>query len=269
MRIRGFTIIVLALAAPLFSAPLLLAQETPRLGVQQPSSIQQQIDELKAGQERMFRELAEIKRLLQEKTIETNPAARPAVSNVISVNVHGELFRGSGKARVGIIEYSDFDCSFCGRYVREIYPQIDRDYIQPGRIKYFFRDLPAPGETNAMLKARAARCAGEQGKFWELHDRLFATQSEPSGADMPSHAKALGLDVENFNACLISSRYADNIRLSIAGAKRIGIFGTPAFLIGTVSEDGNFMKVSKLLVGGESLDPIKKALDELLADSKK
>jgi protein-disulfide isomerase len=259
----------MALAGWVFWTSAARAQEDGKAPIRPSSSIQQQIDELKAGQERLFRELVEIKRLLQEKAGATNATARLAASNVVSLNVHGEPFRGSDRARVAILEYSDFDCSFCARYAREVYPQIERHYVQSGRIKYFFRDLPAPGETNALHKARAARCAGEQGKFWELHDRLFATQSEPSGQDMTLLAKAVGLNTEKFNACLASGRYSENIRMSIAAAKRMGIYGTPAFLIGTVSEDGNFMRVMKILVGGESFDPIKASLDELLAEPRK
>ncbi len=269
MNLHAFGLGMMALAGWVVGNSALHAQENAKAPISQPSSIQQQIQELKAGQERLWRELVEIKQLLQDKASVTNGPVRPATSNVVSLNVHGEPFRGNGGARVAIVEYSDFDCSFCARYAREIYPQIDRDYIQSGRIKYFFRDLPAPGETNGLHKARAARCAGEQGKFWELHDRLFEMQSEPSGQDMDSHAKALGLNTEKFKACLASTRYWENIRLSIAAAKKIGIYGTPAFLIGTVSEDGNFMRVTKILVGGESLDPIKASLDELLAMPKR
>jgi protein-disulfide isomerase len=241
------------------------AQEhvTPAVSQSDPS-IQRQIEALKDGQERILKELAEIRRLLQEKssnTAWTNASNAP----VISVNVHGEPFRGAIGARVAILEYSDFECSFCARYAREVFPLLDRNYIQNRKIKYFFRDLPAPGETNAVLKARAARCAGEQGRFWELHDRLFAMQDQPGSYDLTAQAQALGLDTNKFSACLASDRYSDSIRMSIAAARRAGVYGTPAFLIGTLSEDGNFMRVSKVLVGGESLDPIKSALDELLA----
>ena len=239
--------------------------ETPKTSV----SVQDQINALKQGQEQILKELGEIKKLLQERPGRVDYAAKPTTPNVISLNVHGEPFRGDRRARVAILEYSDFDCSYCAKYALEIFPKIDKDYIQSGKIKYFFRDLPAPGETNALLKARAARCAGEQGKFWEMHDRLFATQTEHAGPNLTSHAQALALDTEKFDACLASGRYSDNIRMSVAGARRAGLYGTPAFLIGTVSEDGDFVLATKVLVGGESFETLRSGLDEILAASSK
>jgi protein-disulfide isomerase len=213
-------------------------------------------------------ELEEIKNILRERTARTNAAGQPAVPAVDSVNVRGEPFRGTNAARVAIIEYSDFDCSYCGRYARDIFPHVDGDYIKPGKLRYFFRDLPEPKETNSWFKARAARCAGDQGKFWQLHELLFNTQSA-SEKDVVSLAQTLGLNMENFNACLYTEKYLVNIERSVAGAKRMGIFGTPAFLIGVISDDGDFVKVKRVLIGAESYDSIKSVLDELLASSAK
>ena len=244
----------------------LFAQENPQAGAPKASaSIQQQIDELKVGQERLLKELEEIKKLLQEKQPLAVMPGKPTAPSPISLNVHGEPFRGDGRAKVGMMEYSDFECSFCGKYAREIYPKIDKDYIQTGKVKYFFRDLPAPEHANALLAARAARCAGEQGKFWEMHDLLFVAQSALAEPDLASHAQALGLEAGKFGECLSSGRYSNNIRMSIAGARRIGIYGTPAFLVGTVTEDGDFLRTTNVLLGGESLEMLKSSLDELLA----
>ena len=266
MNNRVLLIALGALFSEFVCASSLSAQENKKPEAQPGApSIQQQIDELKEGQQRVLNELAEIKKLLREKPGRVDDAAKPAIPGPISLNVHGELYRGDSRARVAIMEYSDFDCSFCAKYAREIYPRVDEDYIKPGKIKYFFRDLPEPAQTNAFLKARAARCAGEQEKFWEMHDRLFATQSDPAGQNMELQAQALGLNVEKFSACLTSARYAENIRLSMAGARRAGIYGTPAFLIGTVSDDGDFVLATKLVVGGESFETIKSGLEEILA----
>jgi len=236
------------------------APEPPR------GSVQQQLDELKAGQQQLRKELEDIKHFLQERSMRTNTVNKPAVPAVDSVNVRGEPFRGTHAAGVAIIEYSDFDCSFCGRYAREIYPRVDRDYVKPGKLRYFFRDLPESKETNSWFRARAARCAGDQGKFWELHDLLFNAQSG-SQQDVISLAQALGLNTEVFNECLSGGKYLVNIENSVAGAKRMGIYGTPAFLIGAMSEDGDFVKVKRVLVGAESYESIKTILDELLASA--
>jgi protein-disulfide isomerase len=232
-------------------------------------SIQQQIDTLREGQQRILRELEEIKKLLEERPVRNEVAARPAMPEVITLNVTGEPFRGESKAKVVILEYSDFECSYCGKYVRDTFPRIDAEYIKTGRIKYLFRDLPAPEHKNALAAAQAARCAGEQGKFWEMHDLLFASQVALAPADIQAFAQILGLDLDRFNECLASNKYAEAIRRSAAGAERSGVYGTPAFLIGTMSDDGNIIRATKVLVGGESFEVMKAALDEVLESSPK
>jgi protein-disulfide isomerase len=232
-------------------------------------SIQQQINELKQTQQRILDELAEIKQLLQEKNPRAEFSARPAAPNLVSLNVHGEKFRGDAGAKVAIVEYSDFECSYCATFAREVYQRIDTDYIKPGKVKFFFRDLPAPEHPGALQKAVAARCAGEQGKFWEMHELLFAYQNDPPAKDMSGYAQILGLDLAKFNECLASPKYVDVIRRSAAGAGRVGVAGTPAFLVGTITPDGDFFRSTKLLVGAEDYETFKTALDELLTSAPK
>ncbi len=228
-------------------------------------SLQQQIDELKAGQQRLLRELDDLKRLVQEKPARADYPPRPQLPSVLTLNVQGEPFRGQSRARVAIVEYSDFDCSFCGKYAREVFPLVDRDYLQPGKVKYFFGDLPEGHNTNAFFKARVARCAAEQGRFWEMHDHLFAAQAGVTGKDLLENAKALGLDTEKFGVCLSSERYADEISRSMAAARRAGIYGTPAFMIGSVSENGELVRATKFVVGAATYEPLKVAIEEVLA----
>ena len=189
---------------------------------------------------------------------------KPPAAKLFTLNVHGEPFRGDAKARVAIVEYSDFDCSFCGKYVKEIYPSIDLNYIKTGKLKYFFRDFPGPKETISMQKAQAARCAGEQGKFWEMHDLLFKLSGNPTGDEWLAHAGSLRLNTNQFQVCVASGKYVENIQRSVASAERMGIHGTPAFLLGTLSEEGDFVRATRTLIGAESFESIKAALDELL-----
>lgn len=256
-----------ALIACLLARIDCFAAEQPSVQASPPAqdSIQKQLDELKAGQQRLFMEMEAIKKILEERTPRTNFANQGAAPNVTSANVAGEPFRGTNSAKVAIIEYSDFDCSFCGRYARNVFPRIDDEYIKPGKARYYFRDLPEPNETNAWFKARVARCAGDEGKFWEMHDLLFATQSA-TPRDVLALASTLGLDAPKLNQCLSTEKYLVNIQRSAAGAKRMGLYGTPAFLIGAVSDDGDFVRVKKVLVGAERYEDIKKVLDELLAN---
>lgn len=227
-----------------------------------PPPVQQQLDELKAGQQRLFRELDEIKALLQERSVRTNFTG----PSVTSANVHGEPFLGTNTAKVAIIEYSDFDCSFCGRYARDVFPRLDEEYIGTGKVRYFFRDLPEPDETNAWFKARAARCAGDQGKFWQMHELLFSAQAA-KGPEVVSLGSTLGLDLDAFNACLATKKYLENIRRSEAGARRMGLYGTPSFLVGLLTDDGDFVRVKQVLVGAQTYDKFKSLLDGLVEEA--
>lgn len=226
-------------------------------------SLQQQVDALREGQRQILEELGAIKTLLKDRAAEGKPAL-PEAGARLSVNVGGEPFKGVAEARVAILEYSDFDCPFCARYSNQIFPRIDADYVRTGKVKYFFRDLPLPVHPHAQFKAQVARCAGEQGKFWEAHDRLFADQRPLDEASLALLVKGLGLDAAAFNASLASGKYAENIRLSVASAERMQIKGAPAFLFGTLSADGRVISVTKVMLGAESYDAFKAILDELL-----
>ena len=243
----------------------LRAQPQPEPQKKRPgTSLQAQIDSLREGQEKLQKELEELRALLEERPVRRDApvAARP--QEAITLNVFGEPFKGSAGARVAILEYSDFDCSYCAKYATEIYPLIDHAYIQSGQVKYFFRDLPGPEHPNALFKARVARCAGEQDQFWGAHDRLFKNQSPFDGPGLVAFATALGLDWERFNTCITSDQYLEAIQRSSLGASRMRIHGTPAFLIGTLSEDGTVLRAVKVILGAESFQAFQSVLDGLL-----
>lgn len=185
---------------------------------------------------------------------------------VITLNVHGEPFRGSDSARFAIIEYSDFNCSFCARYVTNIYPALERDYIRTGKVRYLFHDLPDRLDPDSLEKARVARCAGLQGKFWEMHDRLFARPLPV--LDHPEvleeHALVVGLDAIQLKSCLQNPRLTPFIERIAADARGYGIEGTPAFLVGRLSETGDAVWATKVIVGAESYEALKQELDEVV-----
>jgi len=254
------------LAAVTLSSLPGLAQESGPVTNGFPS-VQEQLQALHQGQERILRELEAIKSRLPENPARNEYGTKAAATNLISLNVHGESFRGDAKAHVAIMEYSDFACSFCARYALEIYPRLQQQYVDTGKVRYYFRDLPAPEHTNALRLARAARCAGAQGKFWEMHDQLFAMQPEQQLAAIEARAESIGLDMTGWKECLQSDRFTDNIRRSVLSAKRVGIYGTPALILGTVDESGDFLRSTQLLVGTESYENVVAALDHLLNPS--
>jgi len=227
------------------------------------AALKKQVQALEEGQQQILHEISELKKLIEAKTLQ--PAGGTAA--VATVNVKGEPFRGEAGARVAIIEYSDFECPFCGEYAREIYPQIVERYVKTGKVRYYFRDLPLPNHPNALLAAIGARCAGDQGKFWEMHDSLFANQSALSPKDLTDRAAALGLDQTRFSDCVSTAKYGAAIRKVASGAQRMGIDGTPAFAIGAIQGEGESVTINQVVLGADSFDDLKAILDEILTPS--
>lgn len=170
---------------------------------------------------------------------------------------------GRADAKLTIVEFSDFECPFCGRFTRDTFPQLKAEYIDTGKVKYAFRNFPlARMHPRAMKAAEAGECAHLQGKFWPLHDRLFANQQALAESDLVAHAQALGVDMARFKPCLAGETVA-KIRQDLDEGARGGITGTPGFFIGTTGPDGN-LKVLHRIVGAQPYANFKAALDAAL-----
>jgi len=176
------------------------------------------------------------------------------------IAIASEPFKGNGTAKVALIEFSDYQCPFCSRYNRDTLPQIVTDYIDTGKIKYVFRDLPLSFHKMAFKAAEAAHCAGAQAKFWEMHDLLFQNQTALAPDQLAAHGKTLGLNETAFQECL---EFAADINKDIADAGAAGITGTPAFLLGVIQPDGR-VKVVKKLSGAKPFAEFKAAIDSAL-----
>jgi len=229
--------------------------------------MQKEIDELKEGQRQIQQQLKELKgdQLLKRVT--------PAKSETpfdFEVDKSSPESKGSDRARVAIIEFTDFECSYCLGFVTQTLPQLDKDYVSTGKVKYFFRNLPlTDGHPNAFRAAEAGYCAGEQGKFWQAHDRFFANQNKLNPNDLVPHARALGMDGLKFDDCLKSGKYDEAIKKDIEEAQSLGIEGTPAFLVGLLSPNGKSVSVRKVILGAEPYGSFKQTLDELLSSRAK
>jgi len=202
---------------------------------QSDQELRDEIAALQKGQEKIRADLAEIMRILQQGP---PPPAAPR-----GPNVAGKIFdlgenpvRGSDGAKVALLEFTDYQCPFCLRHTTQTQPQIEREYIEAGKIRYVSLDMPIPSlHPLAFKAAEASHCAEDQGKFWEMRERLFANQRslEPWNA----HAEALGMDVAQFEACLSSGKHADAVRSDVAEAQKAGASGTPSFVVGLVDEN--------------------------------
>lgn len=156
--------------------------------------------------------------------------------------------KGGEDAPITIVEFSDFQCSFCRKFWKETLPKIEAEYINAGKARFVYRHLAVLGPFSERA-AEAAECAGEQGKFWPYHDRLFEKAGRLAFTDARL-TEELRLDRAALEACIASGRHTDRILGESALARRLGASGTPTFLIN-----------GKLLIGAHPFETFKRILD--------
>ena len=144
---------------------------------------------------------------------------------------------GNNAAKIGIIEFSDYQCIYCAEFHRKKFPRIRKEYVDTGVVLFIHKDLPLPMHPQAMPAAIAARCAGAQGRFWDMHDALFAHQDKLNQNSYPGLAKELKLDEAKFRACFENKASYQDIGKDVKTARALGLGGTPSFLIGTIQND--------------------------------
>lgn len=181
-------------------------------------------------------ELRQIRQLL-EKQLQAGAPQAPQPSKV-KVGVSGAYSIGSDKAPLTMVEFTDFQCPFCQRFYSATFSQIKKNYIDTGKVRFVSRDLPLDIHPNAMRAANAGRCAGEQGQFWPMRDRMAANPEQLDMNHLVADAAALKLNVDTFRECVDSQKYKDAIQKDIQDALSVGADGTPAFVIGKTSPDG-------------------------------
>lgn len=205
-----------------------------------------------------------------EKKKEVPPAASPEIQQqeeakpvVLGVSEQAEIIKnapgvkGPESAKVTIVEFSEFECPYCQKYVLDTYFQIQKDYDD--KIRYVFRNYPLPFHTKAQITSEAAWCAADQGKFWEYHDKLFAdkdtwlSQTDPKET-LVGFATQLGLDGVKFRDCLTTGKYTQPVKNDMALGQKYGVSGTPSFFIN-----------GRLLVGAQPFSAFKTIIDEELA----
>lgn len=167
------------------------------------------------------------------------PSAERSTRRVIinGVDLTGVGYdRGSESAPVVVVNFSDFGCPYCGSFARETEPAIEREYVESGKV--FLKHVPfvAGMFPNSRQAARAAECSGAQGKFWPMHDRLYATQKEWKPALSPyalfqKYAASIGLDAARFSSCYTGEALHPRTRQATEAADRLGVRVTPSFIV--------------------------------------
>lgn len=168
---------------------------------------------------------------------------------------------GPEDAPVVIIEFTDLQCPYCARFARQTFPELRRNYIDTGRVRFASQDLPLPSHAFAVPAAVAARCAGEQGRFWEFREALFSAQATLRDEPYAELARKFDLDRDKFAACRSDELQTARVLEGIELARANGITSTPTFLIGRLV-DGQFQ--GEKISGAQPYDVIAAKIDELL-----
>jgi protein-disulfide isomerase len=165
---------------------------------------------------------------------------------------------GSASAPVTIIEFSDFQCSYCKRFWADTLPKLKEAYIDQGKVRFIYGHFAILGKHSEQA-AQAAECAAEQGKFWEYHDQLFKNQGGLAftEARLKQYARDIGLNVGTFNTCLESGKHKDKVERETTAAASVGGRGTPFFIVN-----------QRHLVGAQPFDVFRKVIDEELESVK-
>jgi protein-disulfide isomerase len=209
--------------------------------------------------------IIELEGMIKERN--TQPLAptvvnKPPSENPGEIRVEGVVsgtnpIKGRPEAKVLIIEFSDFQCPYSKMFYKQTFPQIDKEYISSGKVKFAYRDFPLSFHPQAIPAAVAARCAGRQGKYWQMFDKLISEDSLDKEA-LKKYSQELGLKQRSFEECLNKPEIKEDIGKDISDAHKSGVNGTPAFFI-----NGRFVS------GAYRFEGFKKIIEEELSASPK
>jgi protein-disulfide isomerase len=235
--------------------------------IQQQIALEAKIDALQKGQEEMRQQLEELKKLLQARPAAAAPQ-RPAGPNVADVvfDLGDNPVKGDASAPLTLVEFTDIQCPFCARHVRETHPKIEEEFISSGKLRFASLDMPLENlHKQAFLAAQASHCAGDQGKFWEMRDRLFQNQRQIE--PLAGHAEALGLNVEQLNGCVDGEKHAEAVRKDLSEARKAGATGTPSFVLAkTNPSDPTKVTGISFIRGAKSFSEFKVEIEAALED---
>lgn len=177
--------------------------------------------------------------------------------NMANIDLENWPIKGDPNAPIMIVEYSDFACPFCAKFSETIFPQLRESYIDTGKVRFVYKNFISVG---GQSEAEAAHCAREQGRFWEYHSILSSRFNADREARRDgiaiylTYAQELGLNVNDFRACMEGRRFQDKVNGSTQEGQRNGITGTPSFVIN-----------GRLLVGAQPFERFQQIIEEELA----
>jgi protein-disulfide isomerase len=202
-----------------------IGAQAPTAALPQPSLGQQY--------EEILNELRAIRQLLEKQTGSQPSSSLPTVQ----IRNSKDFVLGSPEAPLTMIEFTDLECPFCRDYATTGFESIKKEWIDTGRLRYLARDVPLDIHVHSLMAARAARCAGEQQHFWEMRSALMKNANILSADYIARTAAELKLDTKAFNVCTAGTAHDAEIQADVAEAVRVGLRGTPTFVLGRTSPE--------------------------------
>ena len=169
---------------------------------------------------------------------------------------------GNESAKFAIVEFTDYQCPYCGRHAKGTFEKIKQKYVNTGILQYMVRDYPLSFHQQAKSAAVAAACAAKQGKYWDMHKTLFESPGKVKREEYQMLAEQIGLDLNSFDACLTDPEQLKKVKNDVALANSIGITGTPAFLIGRLKE-GKMIEL-KAMTGAQPFSSFSRIIDAMI-----
>jgi protein-disulfide isomerase len=225
----------------------------------QTDALRKELEEIKQSQQEIARALEAIKNILLGK--------RPPLDNV-AIQFTGSPVVGEATAKVTIVEFSDFQCPYCGTYAREAFGKIVDRYVKSGKVRYVIRNFPLEHlHPLAEKAAESAMCANEQGKYWPAHMLFFDNQQALGDVIKleEGDAASVGIDRKIFEQCIATKRTTDAIMRDLTEGVALGVKGTPTFFLGYSDlKDPSQIRAVKSLVGAPPIQEFYAAIEELL-----
>jgi protein-disulfide isomerase len=251
---------VLAVVLVLLAQASSTRAQAPQEASSVPAELRSDLDRVQTDLQAIRGQLDQVLRLLKERRVPN----QTATGGPVRANVANAPTLGRADAPVTIVEFSDYQCPFCQRFFATTLPVLKKDYIDTGKVRYVFRDFPLEMHPEARKAAEAGHCAGEHGKYWEMHAVLFQNQRALALPQLAEYARTIGLDEAEFDQCLSSGRHSARVARGLTDGAAAGVHGTPGFVIGKTSP-GRSVKGTPLR-GAQPLESFRRIIDHTLAE---
>lgn len=227
------------------------------------AAIKADLERIKSDLDAVKGQLEQVLQLIGQRGGPGPGPAGAVPSTAVRASFAGAPMLGRPDAPVTLVEFSDYQCPFCQRFFATVLPVLKKEYIDTGKVRYVFRDFPLDKlHPQARKAAEAAHCAGEQGRYWAMHEVLFRNQRGLATTQLAEHAKAAGVNGTKLDECLASGRHAVRVAQGLTDGAAVGVKGTPTFVVGkTVA--GDFVDGIPIR-GAQPLETFRRIIDQTL-----